>query len=127
VIYDLYMRTRLWLILSMATVVVGGTLLHYYLSAPAFAQAQTVHKSDVKIPTIHITGEGGLYLNDKAVNINSLTNEIKRSFPKATDVRVMPDKETSWEIVSQVFAALDAAKPPIRVRPVRFGDLQNIK
>jgi hypothetical protein len=85
-------------------------------------QAQTVHKSDVKIPTIHITGEGALYLNDKPVNINLLANQIKRNFPKASEVSVRPDKDMPWEVVSQVFAALNAAKPPIPVRPVRFVD-----
>lgn len=125
--YDFYMRTRLGFVLAMATGIFGGTLLHYYSSAPAYAQAQTVHKSDVKIPTINITREGGLYLNDTPVNINSLTKEIKRSFPKASEVRVRSEKETTWEIVSQVFAALDAAKPPIQVRPVRLADLQNTK
>jgi hypothetical protein len=125
--YDSFMRTRLSVVLSMAIGISGGVLLHYYSSAPAYAQTQTVHKSDAKIPTIHITREGGLYLNDKPVNINSLANEIKRSFPKGSEVRVRADKETSWEIVSQVFAALNAAKPQIPVRPVRFEELENTK
>jgi biopolymer transport protein ExbD len=124
--YDSYMRMRLNLALSMAAGIVGGTLLHYS-SAPAYAQAQTIHKSDLKIPAIHITREGGLYLNDKPVNINLLTDEIKRNFPKASEVRVKADKETTWEIVSQVFAALNAAKPPIHVRPVTFAELENPK
>jgi hypothetical protein len=121
------MRTRLNLVLSIASGIFGGTLLHCYSSASAYAQAQTVHKSDVKIPTIHISGEGALYLNDKPLNINLLANEIKRSFPKASEVRVRPAKDTPWEVVSQVFAALNAAKPPIPVRPVRFADLENSK
>jgi hypothetical protein len=125
--YDSCMRTRLNLVLSIAAGIFGGTLLHCYSSGAAYAQAQTVHRSDVKVPTVRITGEGALYLNDKAVNINLLANEIKRSFPKASEVRVRPDKDTPWEVVSQVFAALNAAKPPIRVRPVRFADLKNSK
>jgi biopolymer transport protein ExbD len=121
------MRTRLNLVLSIVAGILGGTLLHCYSSSSAYAQAQTVHKSDVKIPTIHITGEGALYLNGKPVNINLLASEIKRSFPKASEVRVRPDKDTLWEVVSQVFAALNAAKPPIRVSPVKFADLENSK
>jgi Biopolymer transport protein ExbD/TolR len=123
--YDSCMRTRLNLVLSIAAGIFGGTLLHCYSSAAAYAQVQTLHKSDVKIPTVRITGDGALYLNNKAVNINLLANEIKRSFPKASEVRVRPDKDTPWDVVSQVFAALNAARPPIRVRPVRFADLKN--
>jgi len=125
--YDSCMRTRLNLVLSIAAGISDGTLLHCYSSASAYAQAQTVHRSDVKVPTVRITGEGALYLNDKAVNINLLANEIKRSFPNASEVRARPDKDTPWEVVSQVFAALNAAKPPIRVRPVGFADLENSK
>jgi hypothetical protein len=127
VMYDFCMRRRLNLALSIAAGIFGGTLLHCYSSAPAYAQAQTAHKRDVKIPTIHITREGALYLNDKPVNINLLATEIKRSFPKALEVRVRPDRDTTWEVVSQVFAALNAAKPPIPVRPVTVADLENTK
>jgi len=87
---------------------------------------QTLHKSDVKIPTVRITGDGALYLNNKAVNINLLANEIKRSFPKALEVRVRPDKDTPWDVVSQVFAALkcgqasDSRKTREIRRPEKF-------
>ena len=118
---------RISLVLSIAASIFGGVLVHYYSSAPAYAQAHPAHKSDLRIPTIHITPEGHLHLHNKPVNINGLAPEIKRNFPKASEVRVKPDKDTPWEVVSQVFAALNEAKPPIPVRPVRFADLENPK
>ena len=71
---------------------------------------------DLLLPIISITREGALYLNEKPVSINVLADELKRDFPMASEVYVKPNRMTVWEPVSQVLAALNAAKPPIQVR-----------
>jgi PAS domain S-box-containing protein len=71
---------------------------------------------DLLLPIISITRDGALYLNEKPVGINVLADELKRDFPMASEVYVMPNRMTVWEPVLQVLAALNAAKPPIQVR-----------
>jgi hypothetical protein len=65
------------------------------------------------------------------VNVNVLAEELKRDFPMASEVYVKPDRMTVWEPVSQVLAALNAAKPPIQVRfplaPSRPNQLPEIQ
>ena len=67
------------------------------------------------LPLITITRDGALYLNEKAVSINVLADQLKRDFPMASEVYVKPDRMRVWEPVSQVLVALNAAKPPIQV------------
>ena len=50
------------------------------------------------------------------MGINVLAYELKRDFLMASEVYVKPDRMTVWESVSQLLAALNAAKPPIQVR-----------
>jgi hypothetical protein len=46
------------------------------------------------VPPSHIAGEGALYLHDKPVNVNSLTNEIRRCFPGFSRTLFGPKKDT---------------------------------
>ena len=62
------------------------------------------------------------FISQKPSSINVLADQLKRDFPMASEVYVKPDRMTVWEPVSQVLAALNAAKPPIQVRfPVAPG------
>ena len=106
--YDSYMRTRRDLVLSMGAGILGGALLPCS-STSAYAQS---------IPVISINKEGRLYLNDKLVNINRLANEIRHAFPTATEVYFKADRQTPFDSVAQVLAALRAAKPSISARVV---------
>ena len=111
--YDFRMRTRFTLVLSIAVSIFGGVLLHYEVSRPAYAQSRP---NIERLPVITITRDGALYLDEKPVNISVLADELKRDFPRASEVYVKPDRMTAWEPVSQVLAALNAAKPPIQVK-----------
>ena len=111
--YDFRMRTRFTLVLSIAVSIFGGVLLHYEVSRPAYAQSRP---NIERLPVITITRDGALYLDEKPVNVNVLAEELKRDFPMASEVYVKPDRMTAWEPVSQVLAALNAAKPPIQAR-----------
>src|SRR6516225_8400692 len=111
--YDFRMRTRFTLVLSIAVSIFGGVLLHYEVSRPAYAQSRP---NIERLPVITITRDGALYLAEKPVNISVLADELKRDFPRASEVYVKPDRMTAWEPVSQVLAALNAAKPPIQAR-----------
>ena len=109
---------RFNLVLSVAAFC--GLLFHFSQS-PLYAQRQAAPspQSNVTVPTIHITRDGRLYLNNKPVNINLLASDIKRNFPTAAEVYVRPDKDTTWDPVSQVLAALRTALPSV---PVRFAE-----
>jgi biopolymer transport protein ExbD len=121
------MRTRFTVVLSIAVCIFGGVLLGE-VSRPAHAQS---HPNIERLPVIAITRDGSLYLNEKAVSINVLAVELKREFPMASEVYVKPDRMTVWEPLSQVLAALNAAKPPIQVRfplaPGRPNELPEIQ
>ena len=111
--YDFGMRTRFTVVLSIAVSIFSAILLHNEESRPAYAQSRP---NIERLPVITITRDGALYLNEKAVSINVLADELKRDFPMASEAYVKPDRMTVWEPVSQVLAALNAAKPPIQVR-----------
>src|SRR5215469_10351241 len=112
--YDLRMRTRFTVVLSIAASIFGGILLHYEVLRPAYAQSRP---NIERLPVvITITRDGALYLNEKPVSINVLADELERDFPMTSEVYVKPDRMTVWEPVSQVLVALNAAKPPIQVR-----------
>lgn len=64
-------------------------------------------------PVVTVSKDGDIYLNEKNININMLAAEIKRKFPDAKGVYVRGDKDAIWDIVAQVFAALNEAKIPI--------------
>ena len=109
--YDCCMRTGLTLVVSIVLSIFGGILVEEL--RPAYAQSRPNIQG---LPIISITREGSLYLNEKPVSINVLVDELKRDFPMASEVYVRPDRKTVWESVSQVLAAMNAAKPPIQVR-----------
>jgi len=79
---------------------------------PMQAQAQTVRPDK---PSIVIAKDGTIYLNEQPVKLDHLAEEINRTFPKASAVYVRGDSRVTWGEVSQVMAALNSAKIPMRV------------
>jgi biopolymer transport protein ExbD len=67
------------------------------------------------LPVVSLTKDGDLYLNDKTVNINLVGDEVKRRFPNATAVYVRGDKETKFDHIAQVIAALGDAKLQVNI------------
>jgi biopolymer transport protein ExbD/biopolymer transport protein TolR len=67
------------------------------------------------LPVISITKNGESYLNDKPININSLAEGIHQRYRTATAVYVRADKETPWDQIAQIIAALGEAKYEVRM------------
>ncbi len=69
-----------------------------------------VKDSAQELPVVTITKEALITLNGQSVNINDLGATIHDKFPKAQGVYVRADRETIWDVVAQVTAALGEAK-----------------
>jgi len=67
------------------------------------------------LPVISITKNGESYLNDKPININALSEGIHQRYKTATAVYVRADKETPWDPIAQIVAALGDAKFEVRM------------
>jgi biopolymer transport protein ExbD/biopolymer transport protein TolR len=61
------------------------------------------------MPVVTITKDGLITLNGKPVNINDLAATIHANYGKAKGVYVRADKQTIWDPIAQVTAALGAA------------------
>jgi biopolymer transport protein ExbD len=59
-----------------------------------------------ELPVITITKSGETTLNGKPIDINAMSSEIHKRFPKSKGVYVRADKETIWDPIAQVTAAL---------------------
>lgn len=68
-----------------------------------------------QLPVVSITKSGDLYLADKPVNINVLGKELKKKFPKVTDVYVRADAGLVWQILAQVISELNESKVKVRL------------
>jgi biopolymer transport protein ExbD len=67
------------------------------------------------LPVITVSRSGNLYLNEKQVNINALGDEIKKRFPKVTDVYVRADKNVTWSPLAQVISELNTSKLKVKM------------
>ena len=73
-------------------------------------QVSTTRDSTRELPVVTITKAGELYLNEKPININDLAATVIKKFGKAQPVYVRADKETTFDPIAQVLAALGEAK-----------------
>ncbi len=80
--------------------------------------------SSKELPVVTITKNGELYLNDAAVNINALPQEVRKRFAGAHEVYVRADKETIWDVIAQVVSELGEAKLAVNMvtQPVDEAD-----
>jgi biopolymer transport protein ExbD len=62
-----------------------------------------------EMPTVIVTRDGLLYLNDKETDINNLKASIQQRFGKAKGVYLRADKDTVWEVPVAVMAELAQA------------------
>ena len=62
-----------------------------------------------EMPVVTITKDGIITLNGKPVNYNDLGAAIHQQYGKAKGVYVRADKQTIWDPIAQVTAALGAA------------------
>ena len=68
-----------------------------------------------ELPVVTITRDGESYLNDKATNINTLGEEIRKRFGNPKSVYLRADKGTTWDPIAQVISALGDAKLAVNV------------
>jgi len=62
--------------------------------------------STEEMPVVTITKSGEITLNGKPIDINELSAVVHQRFSKAKGVYVRADKETIWDPIAQVAAAL---------------------
>jgi len=62
------------------------------------------------LPVVTITRDGASYLNDKQVNINVLSQEIRKRYHNASAVYVRADRLTTFDPIAQIIATLGEAK-----------------
>ena len=74
-----------------------------------------VQNTTQDLPVISITKTGESFLNDKPININLLAQGIRQRFHGATAVYVRADKETPWDPIAQIVAALGEAKFEVKM------------
>lgn len=89
-------------------------------------KVRRVEKTAQDLPVVSITKSGESFLNEKPININLLAEGIHRRFRTATAVYVRADKETPWDAIAQIVAALGEAKFEVRMvtAPVDFAARQ---
>ena len=73
-------------------------------------KTRTVRETAQEMPVISIQKDGTIFLNDKAVAYDELKVAIQQRFGKNTKgVYVRADKDTIWDPIAQVTAALGDA------------------
>jgi len=73
-------------------------------------KTQTVASSTKERPVISLNKAGELYLGKEAVNVNRLVETVHARYPQQTSVFVRADRETTYDVLAQVLAALGQAK-----------------
>jgi biopolymer transport protein ExbD len=63
-----------------------------------------------ELPVVTIAKNGGLYLNDQAININDLGPLVRQKFHGVSAVYVRADKDAIWDVIAQVVSVLSEAK-----------------
>lgn len=76
---------------------------------------KTTKDTSRDLPIVNVTKEGELYLGDKGININELSDTVIKRYGKAQTVYVRADRATPFETVAQVMAELGEAKLGVSV------------
>ena len=77
-------------------------------------EVKLTRESARELPVVTITRNGWVYLNEKEININELAPAVLKRFGK-TPVYLQADKQTVFQPIAQVMAALGEAKIDINV------------
>jgi biopolymer transport protein ExbD len=78
-------------------------------------KVRQVRDSTQELPVVTITKEGGVFLNEREVNVNLIPAELQKRFGAAQSVYVRADKETVWNVIAQVISELNTAKIGVNV------------
>ena len=114
--YDCCMRTRLTLVVLIAVGILGGILLRYEQSRPAYVSGLSGggHNgpsalSEQELPVVSLTKDGTLYLNKDMVQIDDLGNVIRQQFGnRVKEVYLRADKDTAFQPIARVLDVLGA-------------------
>ncbi|MGH9672222.1 MAG: ExbD/TolR family protein [Bryobacteraceae bacterium] len=78
-------------------------------------KVRQVRSTAEELPVVTITRSGEMQLNETAVIIHKLGEEVRRRFPGQKAVYVRADKNTIYEPIAQVISALSEAKLEVRL------------
>jgi biopolymer transport protein ExbD len=78
-------------------------------------KVRQVRNSSEELPVVSISKDGEMKLNEKDVNINDVSGEVRKRFPKQKAVYVRADKATPWDPIAQVVSELGQAKLDVRM------------
>ena len=73
-------------------------------------KTKTVASTSKDRPVVTLSKTGDLFLGGEMVNINALVDDIHRKYPGQDAVFVRADKETTYDPLAQVLAALGDAR-----------------
>jgi biopolymer transport protein ExbD len=86
-------------------------------------QVKSTKENTDELPTITITSDHTLHLNDKKINIHDLKARLQQQFKGQTTVYLRADASIRWELLANVMAELSAGKYQIRMvtKPMESG------
>ena len=97
-------------------------VMDYGLEVNVPKVAGTQENTD-ELPTVTITSDHTLHLNEKKVNIHDLRARLEQQFKGQTMVYLRADASIRWELLAQVMAELSKGKYQIRcvTKPMESG------
>ena len=69
-----------------------------------------VKESAQVLPVVNINRQADLFLNEKPITLHEIPDAIRQRFGNAKAVYLRADRQTPWEPIAQVAAALGEAK-----------------
>ena len=78
-------------------------------------EVKQVKDTNEELPVVSVTRSGRIFLNERAVNINQISSEVRKRFKNSKSVYVMADKATVYDPIAQVISTLDEAKLAVKL------------
>ena len=78
-------------------------------------KVRSVKETAEELPVITLNRDGEIYLGEVPVNINEIGKAVREKYPRMNAVYVRADKDTVWNVMAQVVAALGEAKLDVRL------------
>jgi biopolymer transport protein ExbD len=73
-------------------------------------KTKSVQQSTKELPIITITKTGAVYMGKDELNIHNISDTVRQKYDTKKGVYLRADKETPWEPIAIVMAALSDAK-----------------
>src|ERR1700730_163520 len=78
-------------------------------------KTKSVRESTKELPVITITKTGTVTIGDQPLNIHNLAEVVRKKYDTKQGVYLRADKETPWDPIAKVMAALGDAKIGVNV------------